>query len=83
MTAMTHSSFDLTVVQPGSTVVLARGNGRSGTYQVVSSLECDPAHGKISDRSSIGLALLGKRAGDSVTVKLPGGVRELLIKEVR
>jgi transcription elongation GreA/GreB family factor len=71
------------VVQQGSTVVLERDDGRANVYQVVSFVESDPAHGKIGDRSPFGAALLGKHTGDSVMVKIPAGVRELRIKEVR
>ena len=38
--------------------------------------------GKISDLAPIGKALIGKRAGDTVTVETPGGEIKLRIDEV-
>ncbi len=43
------------------------------TYHIVGSYETDPLNGKISDSSPIGMALLGAKEGDEVTVL---GVRE-------
>lgn len=42
-------------------------------YHVVGSAEADPAHGKISNESPIGKALLGKRVGDKAVVQAPDG----------
>lgn len=58
-------------VHVGSTVELK--NGKSVTYQVVGSVEADPLAGKISDESPIGAALMGKKAGDKVTIETPKG----------
>ncbi len=49
------------------------------SYHIVGSYEADPFSGKISDLSPIGAALVGKRAGDEVTVTLPNG-NELRIR---
>ena len=43
------------------------------TFTIVGSAEARPAQGRISNESPVGRALLGKKAGDSVTVKLPNG----------
>jgi transcription elongation factor GreA len=43
------------------------------TYQIVSSVEASSADNKISDVSLIGGALVGKKAGDKITVALPNG----------
>ena len=40
-------------------------------FRIVGTAESDPAHQKISDRSPIGMALLGKKAGEEVEVKTP------------
>lgn len=45
------------------------------TYQVVGEIESDLANGKISVRSPIGAALIGKEEGDEVKVQTPSGVR--------
>lgn len=46
-------------------------NGKKQTYTVVGAVEANPLGGKISDESPIGQALMGHKAGDSVT--LPNG----------
>jgi len=43
------------------------------TYHIVCSAEADPIQGKISDESPLGRALLGRRVGDHVSVRAPGG----------
>ncbi len=56
-------------VRLGSTVKLKSASGKSQTFQVVGTMEADPLHGKISDESPIGLALIGKAVGDKVVIK--------------
>lgn len=64
----------------GSTVVvLDTKKEEEITYLLVTTEEADAAVGKISTSSPIGRALLGKEAGDSVRVQIPGGVKELEI----
>lgn len=60
-----------TTVKIGSTVALE--NGKKVTYQVVGPVEADPLEGKISNESPIGLALMGKKVGDEVTITTPKG----------
>jgi transcription elongation factor GreA len=55
-------------VQLGSSVKL-KANGATKEFQVVGTIEADPLHGKVSDESPIGQALLGKKEGDSVKIK--------------
>ena len=43
------------------------------TYNIVGSNQADPLENKISDQSPIGRALMGKKAGESVTVIAPAG----------
>jgi len=45
------------------------------TYQLVGNLEADLDHGRISIRSPIGRALVGKQEGDEVEVDAPAGKR--------
>lgn len=78
-----ESQIDESKVSVGSIVVFYNvERAREFTYHIVGSYETDPANGKISDSSPIGMALLGKRAGDEVVVS---GAREqhLQIKSVR
>ncbi len=43
------------------------------TYTIVGSREADPTNGRISNESPMGQALLGKKKGQKVNVKTPGG----------
>ncbi|MCB0272301.1 MAG: transcription elongation factor GreA [Bdellovibrionales bacterium] len=52
-------------------------------YQIVGDLESDIEQGKLSVLSPIAKSLIGKEEGDVVSVKTPGGVRELEILEIR
>ncbi len=61
------------VVGIGSRVTVKDEDGEEDTYEIVSSSETDPLKGKISDESPIGSALLGQRAGATVSVQLPNG----------
>lgn len=47
--------------------------GKKSTYQLVSPEGVDPLNGKISFKSPIGEALIGKVRGDVAEVKLPNG----------
>ena len=51
-------------------------------YRLVTSEETDVNKGKISTTSPIGRALMGKKAGDTVTVNTPNGAREFEIRTV-
>ncbi len=68
----------------GSYVTVAeRGAREEETFQIVGSAEADPGRGRISNESPVGRALLGKRIGDEVQIKIPDGVRHLKITEIR
>ncbi|MDD5251243.1 MAG: transcription elongation factor GreA [Patescibacteria group bacterium] len=53
--------------------VQAKVNGKDRVLKVVGAAEADPMSGQISNESPIGLALLGRKAGDKVTVQAPAG----------
>ncbi|MCI0476498.1 MAG: transcription elongation factor GreA [Anaerolineales bacterium] len=63
--------------------VVERGDADDEMYQIVGSAEADPTRGRISNESPVGRALLGKRVGDEVQVKIPDGVRHLKVTEIR
>jgi transcription elongation factor GreA len=52
------------------------------TYSIVGSNQADPLEQKISDQSPIGRALMGKKAGDRVTVTAPAGELHFKVLEV-
>ncbi|MHB8652096.1 MAG: transcription elongation factor GreA [Minisyncoccota bacterium] len=61
-------------VNVGSTVVIKKnGEATTRTYQIVGSEEADTNAGRISNKSPLGEALLGKAKGDTVTWRTPGG----------
>lgn len=51
-------------------------------YAIVGSAEADPALNKISNESPIGAALLGRKAGDKITVQVPLGMAKIKILEI-
>ena len=58
----------------GSTLrVVKEGGGAPVTYKIVGSEEANLAEGKLSINSPLGQALLGKRAGETLRAKTPGG----------
>lgn len=56
-------------VQLGSSVTV-EGDGREKTYLILGSSETDPTKGIISRNSPIGAALIGRRLGDRIKIKL-------------
>jgi transcription elongation factor GreB len=67
----------------GATVELADEEGALRTYVIVGEDETDSKRGRISWRSPVGRALLGKRKGDVVLVRRPAGEVEIEILAVR
>lgn len=63
--------------------VLNVGSEKEFDYQMVSPEEADFQAGKISITSPVGKALLGKKVGDSVKVKVPAGINEFKILSVK
>ncbi len=59
------------------------GNGSHMTYTIASPHEANLREGKISIKSPIGQALLGKRAGDVVEVRVPAGTLKLHIESIQ
>ena len=52
------------------------------TYEIVGTTEADVESGRISNESPVGNALLGRKAGDKISVKVPMGITNLTIKKV-
>lgn len=69
-------------VQVGSCVTVQEGDYPEETYYLVGATEADPRSGRISNESPIGRALLGRRAGDEVSITTPGGEIQLKILKI-
>ena len=57
-------------------------HGRIAEYKIVGSNESNPAEGRISDESPVGMALLGHSVGDVVEVETPTGVLGFKVLEI-
>lgn len=53
------------------------------TYTLVGSAEADPAEGRISNESPLGIALLNHAVGDIVEVNAPDGVIKFKILDIQ
>ncbi len=69
-------------VQLGSTVVL-EFNGKRVIFEILGHQEADPSHGRISDRSPLGQALMGRKVGDQVSLEVKTGAIEYKIVEIK
>ena len=70
-------------VKFGATVVVEDEDGGQRSYQIVGEDEIDAKQGRISMKSPIGRALMGKKVGDDVLVVRPRGELELVLVELR
>ncbi len=65
----------------GSTVELSQ-DGKKRTYTLVGSLESNPKVNKISEASPVGRALLGKKVGETVKIKVPAGTESFKVTKI-
>ena len=78
-----ESTMDVRSISLGSVVTLYDEDfDEEITYSIVGSNQADPLEQKISDQSPIGRALMGKKAGDRVTVTAPAGDLHFEVKSV-
>ena len=68
-----NDELNLDTVSVGTHVKIENEDGEVEEYDITGSTEADPLNGKISDESPVGAALLGQKAGQTVTVSLPNG----------
>lgn len=61
------------VVDIGVQVTIQETGESPETYHMVGAKEADPRNGRISNESPIGRALMGRRAGETVTAETPAG----------
>ena len=73
-------SKDSVAVGSKVTVSLA---GDKVEYELVGSTEADPSSGKISSESPIGSAILGKKVGETVVAKTPGGSLKVKVLKIQ
>ncbi len=80
--------LDTSALQSGTVGLLRKvemtnlGNNARMTYTIVNPHEANVREGKISVKSPIGEALLGKKAGDIVEVRVPAGMQKLRIESI-
>jgi len=71
------------VVAFGSTVEVAdEASGRTMEYTLVGATEADLSAGLLSAESPMARALIGRRAGDDVTVPVPRGERKMKVVRI-
>src|SRR5262245_21285158 len=66
----------------GAWVEVEDDEGEAHVYQIVGVDEVEAAKGRISWKSPVGRALIGKRMDDTVTVKWHAGERELTVVSI-
>lgn len=66
----------------GSTVTIINNLGKQKTYQILGSSETKPEQGIISYTSPIGSALLNKKLGEKVKIKITSGELEYEIVNI-
>lgn len=71
-------------VRIGSSVTIQEvGTDEDETYTLVGAAEANPREGKLSEKSPIGAALMGRKRGDKVKVNTPDGQISFKIKGVK
>ena len=65
----------------GNTVHLTKDNLKI-SFTLVSKFESDPLLSRLSTESPLGVALMGKRVGDTVTVNAPAGLMSYTVTEI-
>ena len=72
------------IINVGSFVkVTDTDNKKDITYELVGSEESDPANGRISNESPLGLMLLGLAKGDNIVLTTPSGTKHYEVKSVK
>lgn len=63
-------------------ITAADGRKSKRDFKIVGSNEADPRHGKISDESAVGKALIGRKSGQVVSVETPAGISKYKIVSI-
>lgn len=69
-------------VRVGSHVTVRDAKGTTAKYFIVGSAEADPRQSKISNTSPVGMALMGKKAGEDAVAQTPAGSIKLKVVKV-
>ncbi len=75
-------STNSSIVDIGHQVDVVVG-GSDHAFTIVGEWEADPQTKKISHKSPLGMALIGKKIGDNVEVEAPAGVVVYTIKAIK
>jgi len=71
------------IVSVGTTVTIKYvEDNEEEIYKMVGSLEADPFENKISNESPIGLAIIGKKVGEVISVTSPNGSYDIEILNI-
>ena len=77
------SPYDIVIAKVGSTVSIQKaGQKTEHRYQLVGSEESNTKEGKISNKSPLGEALMGKSKGDQISYETPGGTMKAKVVNV-
>lgn len=83
-TASIVSSHDTNVVSVGGVITVKReSDGSKKEFTIVGSEEADAASGKISVRSPLGSAAMGKKKGDSFSFDTPSGTMTYKVLDIK
>lgn len=78
-----EEDLDQDIISVGSKVrVLDMEYNEEVEYLIVGSTESDPMGGRISNESPLGMALLSKKCGDTVTVEVPQGALQYQVVQI-
>ncbi len=67
----------------GSTITVEKSDGTKKTFMIVGSAESDMSSGKISNRSPLGAAVLGKKKGEAFSFNSPSGKMDYKVVDVK
>ena len=78
-----EKNVNIETVDIGSVVTISYvDDNDEEEYKIVGSLEADPFNNKISHESPIGIAIMGKKTGDIISVQSPTGSYEIRINGI-
>ena len=76
------SDSGATVAMGSKVVVREKDEEDTEEYEIVGSQEANPMQGRISEESPLGRALMGHKAGDTVSFEAPAGVMTFVIVSI-